>query len=173
MEGRVPPGGPIVFDAYGTLFDPAALAEPLERQFPGQGASLASSWRSSQVRHTWLRSLMGRWADFDAITAEALAQTLEGAGLAADSSLTAELLAAYRSLAPYPDAAAALALLPPDRPRAILTNGTRDTVEATVAASGFSAALQLVLSAEDARVYKPSPRVYALVTRPSARHRRT
>jgi 2-haloacid dehalogenase len=164
VEGRVPPGGPIVFDAYGTLFDPAALAEPLERRYPGQGASLASSWRSSQIRHTWLRSLMGRWTDFDAITAETLAQTLDGAGLAADASLTADLLAAYRSLAPYPDVAAALALLPPDRPRAILTNGTQVTVEATVAASGFSAALPLVLSAEDARVYKPSPRVYALVT---------
>ena len=26
---------PVVFDAYGTLFDPLALAEPLERRFPG------------------------------------------------------------------------------------------------------------------------------------------
>jgi 2-haloacid dehalogenase len=161
--------GPIVFDAYGTLFDPAALAEPLERRFPGRGAVLAAAWRATQLRHTWLRSLMGptAWADFDAISRDALVQVLRDAGLGADvpDDLVDAVLATYRTLPPYPDVVAALHSLPAHRPRAILTNGRRATVEATVAAAGLSDVLPIVLSAEDVRVYKPAPEVYALATR--------
>src|SRR3990172_6608539 len=107
--------GPVVFDAYGTLFDPVALSEPLERRFPGRGLAFALAWRATQLRHTWLRSLMERWADFDTITGDTLAQTLDAAGLPADDSLLADLLAAYRSLPPYPDVAPALAALAPER----------------------------------------------------------
>src|SRR3954453_8336023 len=110
-SGRSPPrrpdvsDGPIVFDAYGTLFDPAALAGPLERRFPGRGSALASAWRATQLRHTWLRALMGAtaWADFDTVTRVALEQTLDGAGLPADDVVTDELLARYRTLPAYPD----------------------------------------------------------------------
>jgi 2-haloacid dehalogenase len=156
--------GPVVFDAYGTLFDPVALATPLERRFPARGLALAHAWRATQLRHTWLRSLMGRWADFDAVTGDALAQTLSAAGLPADDTLLGDLLAAYRSLPPYPDVAPALAALRPDRPRAILTNGTRATVEATVRAAGLQELLPTVLSVETVRMYKPAPAVYALAS---------
>ncbi len=156
--------GPIVFDAYGTLFDPLALAEPLEARFPGRGATLAAVWRTTQLRHTWLRSLMGAWADFDAITRDALDQTLAGAGLAADDELGTDLLAAYRALPAYPDVGPTFTMIPAERPRAILTNGRRATVEATVRNAGLSAALPVVLSVEDVGVYKPAPAVYALVT---------
>ena len=169
---------PVVFDAYGTLFDPIALAEPLERRFPGRGVDLALAWRGTQIRHTWLRSLMGEWADFDTVTRDALLQTLESAGLRGDGAadvsgagrgagahaLANALLAAYRTLAPYPDVAEALARLEPDRPRAILTNGARATVEATVRAAGLQEALPLVLSVDEVRTYKPAPEVYALAT---------
>jgi 2-haloacid dehalogenase len=170
--------GPIVFDAYGTLFDPAALAEPLERRFPGRGAGLAAGWRATQLRHTWLRSLMGptAWTDFDAVSRDALVQVLRDAGHGSDvadgtdgadaaDDLVDVVLATYRTLPPYPDVVAALHALPTDRPRAILTNGRRSTVEATVAAAGLSDVLPIVLSAEDVGVYKPAPEVYALATR--------
>jgi len=169
---------PVVFDAYGTLFDPIALAEPLERRFPGRGRELALAWRATQIRHTWLRSLMREWADFDSVTRDALLQTLEAAGLHDDAApdvsgagsdaganaLADDLLAAYRTLTPYPDVADALARLEPARPRAILTNGTRATVEATVRAAGLQGAIPLVLSVDDVRTYKPAPAVYALAT---------
>lgn len=160
---------PVVFDAYGTLFDPAALAEPLEEAFPGGGRGLAAAWRATQLRHTWLRSLMGAYVDFDTVTAQALEQVLAEAGLAVPAGLVGSLLARYRTLPPYPDAAAALSALEPDRPLAILTNGRRGTVEATVAAAGLEAQIRVVLSVEDVGVYKPAPAVYALVTAHFAR----
>lgn len=166
-------GRPVVFDAYGTLFDPLSLADPLERRFPGRGRELAAVWRATQLRHTWLRSLMGDWADFDRVTADALTQTLAGAGLAAAdgtgddhaADLLADLMAAYRRLPAYADVRPTLDALADDRPRAILTNGTRATVEATVHSAGLERALPTVLSVDDVRVYKPAPAVYAMATR--------
>src|SRR4051794_18978828 len=108
--------GPIVFDAYGTLFDPLALADPLERQFPGQGAELAATWRATQIRHTWLRTLMGDWADFDAISRDVLQQTLAAAGLTGRADLADEILASYRVLPAYHDVTEALTALPADVP---------------------------------------------------------
>jgi 2-haloacid dehalogenase len=83
--------------------------------------------------------------------------------------LVGSLLARYRTLPPYRDAAAALSALEPDRPLAILTNGRRATVKATVAAAGLEARIPVVLSVEDVGVYKPAPAVYALVTAHFAR----
>jgi 2-haloacid dehalogenase len=203
----------VVFDAYGTLFDPQALSVPLEQAFHGRGDELAAAWRATQLRHTWLRSLMGDWLDFDGITRQALRQVLaaEGdtsagapnagrgaqagaprdrphagapnagdrahagapnagndarteAGRGAEDSLADALLLAYRRLPAYPDAGPALAALEPDRPRAILTNGTRTTVEATVRAAGLATDLPTVLSVEEVRVYKPAPAVYAMAS---------
>jgi 2-haloacid dehalogenase len=172
---------PVVFDAYGTLFDLGGLATPLERRFPGRGTELAQAWRATQLRHTWLLSLMERWVDFDAVTREALAQTLHAAGLAggpptaepgadggdgsAVDDIAVEAMAAYRVLPAYPDVAPGLALLDPARPLAILTNGSRLTVETTVRSAGLTAAFPVVLSADDVRMYKPAASVYALATR--------
>jgi 2-haloacid dehalogenase len=155
---------PVVFDAYGTLFDPAALAEPLEEAFPGGGRVLAAAWRTTQLRHSWLRSLMGAYLDFDSVTSRALEQVLADAGLTAPPGLLGSLLARYRALPPYPDAVAALAALEPERPLAILTNGRRATVEATVRAAALGTRIPAVLSVEEVGVYKPAPAVYALAT---------
>ena len=158
------PLAPVVFDAYGTLFDPSALAEPLESAFPGRGAELAAAWRATQLRHTWLRSLMEAYADFDAITRDALTQVIDEAGLRGDDVLADGLLARYRTLPAYPDVVAALAALEPARPLAILTNGRRATVQATIAAAGLAGRIPVVLSVEHVGVYKPAPVVYRLAS---------
>lgn len=159
------PPTPIVFDAYGTLFDPTSLADPLEARFPGHGARLAAAWRATQLRHTWLRSLMGTYRDFDSLTRNALEQVLAEAGLAVDAGLIDDLGARWRMLPPYPDVAAALAALEPDRPLAILTNGRRATVEATIRSAGLAARIPDVLSVDAVGVYKPAPVVYGLAER--------
>lgn len=158
------PLAPVVFDAYGTLFDPGTLAEPLESRFPGRGAELAQAWRATQLRHTWLRTLMGAFVDFDAVTRDAIGQVLEEAGLPADARLTDDLLARYRELPPYPDVRPVLVAFEPDRPVAILTNGARSTVEATVRAAGLADRIRVVLSADAVRVYKPAPPVYRMAS---------
>jgi len=71
------------------------------------------------------------------------------------------LLDGYGSLAPFPDAHAALAELAP-RPRWILSNGTLAMLEPLVRASTLAPHVDGILSADAAGIYKPSPRVYQL-----------
>jgi len=156
---------PIVFNAYGTLFDPASIGTALEDRFPGDGARLVTLWRATQLRHTWLRSLMGAFLDFDSVTRQALAQVLDDAGLAADDALIEDLAGRWRTLPPYPDVVLALDALEADRPLAILTNGRQWTVEAAVRAAGLAERIPVVLSVEAVGVYKPVPIVYRLAAR--------
>jgi len=49
----------LVFDAYGTLFDPFAVRIRAEELFPGNGTALSQLWRAKQLEYSWLRTLMG------------------------------------------------------------------------------------------------------------------
>ncbi len=155
---------PIAFDAYGTLFDPGSLGAGLEEAFPGHGTELAGAWRSTQLRHTWLRTLIGSFVDFDTITREALEQVLEESGLTADSRTIAELAGRFRDLPLYPDVLPGLATLEPDWPLAILTNGSQATVEAMVRAAGLADRIPTVLSVDIVRAYKPAAKVYRMAS---------
>ena len=57
----------VVFDAYGTLFDVAAPTRALLGELADEVGQL---WRRKQLEYSWLRSLIGRHADFAQVTAE-------------------------------------------------------------------------------------------------------
>jgi len=155
----------LVFDAYGTLFDVQSVASTAEALFPGHGAALAQLWRSKQLEYSWLQSLMQSPThprqDFAAVTAHALAYAADALALPLPSHARHRMLDAYLDLSPFPDADPALAALAPRR-RLILSNGTRAMLEPLAAATGLARHLDNILSADDAGVYKPSPRVYQL-----------
>ena len=150
-----------VFDAYGTLFDPQTLSSLLEGRFPGRGDALARAWRETQLRYTWLRTLMDRWAPFDEVTADALRYSVLSEGEHLDPGFVEDALAAYRTLPAYPEVGDALARL--DERAVILSNGTRAMLEAASRAAGIESCFEAILGSDDARVYKPHPRLYGLV----------
>ncbi len=96
----------VVFDAYGTLFDVHSVVALADSLFPGRGVALSELWRAKQLEYTWLRSLMGTYADFGAITEAALAYAGAALDLPLDGGKTARLMAAYDNLAIFPDARA-------------------------------------------------------------------
>jgi 2-haloacid dehalogenase len=149
-----------VFDAYGTLFDVHSVVEA-GREITADPATLSATWRQKQLEYTWLRALMGDYADFWAVTESALRYTIRRLALAPTEAQLRRLMDAYLTLAPFPEVAAALERLA-GRPRAILSNGTPAMLAAAVAASGLGARLEHVLSVDAVRTYKPSPAVYAL-----------
>lgn len=153
-----------VFDAYGTLFDPLAVAVQAEALLPGHGADVAKLWRAKQLEYTWLGSLMEARGDFGAVTAQALDYALAALALPLHADGRSTLIAAWRTLAPYADAERTLARLAP-RPRWILSNGTRAMLDPLVEATGLRNHLAGVMSVDEVDVYKPSPRVYALACR--------
>lgn len=150
-----------VFDAYGTLFDVHSVVTEADRRFPGRGAELSRLWRQKQLEYTWLRSLMGRYADFETVTRDALGHACEALGLPADPAALESLMAAYRRLSPHAEVPATLAGLAP-RPRIILSNGSPAMLEAAVHHAGLDRLLDATLSVDPLRVFKPAPVVYQL-----------
>ena len=149
-----------VFDAYGTLFDVHSVAEA-GRAITDDPATLSATWRQKQLEYTWLRALMGVYADFWAVTESALRHTIRRLGLTATEAQVRHLMEAYLSLACFPEVKAALERLA-GRPRAVLSNGAPRMLAAAVASSGLAPHLEHVISVDTVKTYKPSPRVYAL-----------
>ena len=149
-----------VFDAYGTLFDVASAAERLKGSLGERWQPLAELWRAKQLQYTWLRSLMGRHADFWRVTGDALDYAMESLGVA-DPDLRQRLMSLYERLPAYPEARPALeALRRAGLKLAILSNGTPRMLAAAAEAAGIAPLLDDVLSVESVGIYKPSPAVY-------------
>ena len=149
-----------VFDAYGTLFDVHSVVEA-GREITSDPAALSTTWRQKQLEYTWLRALMGTYADFWVVTEAALRYSIRRLGLAATEAQVRRLMDAYLSLACFPEVKAALGRLA-GRPRAVLSNGSPGMLAAAVTASALTALLEHVISVDRVKTYKPSPLVYAL-----------
>ena len=155
----------IAFDAYGTLLDVHAAIARKGSPLGKNAEAVSRLWRAKQLEYSWLRSLMGRYADFERITADALAHACATLALPLSGTQTARLLDAYRRLPVFAEVPAALAALGarpggPGRPCAILSNGTPAMLAAVVDHAGLSTAFSAILSVDALRIYKPSPRVY-------------
>ncbi|RIA55541.1 haloacid dehalogenase type II [Dichotomicrobium thermohalophilum] len=152
----------VAFDAYGTLFDVHAPMARLAGEIGPNAALVSELWRQKQLQYTWLRSLMRDYANFWQVTCDALDYALEAHGIATPE-LRDKLLALYRDLDTYDDAASALSAL---RERgiatAILSNGAPDMLQQAVAHAGFPDLLDHVISVDTVGIYKPDPRTYQL-----------
>ena len=151
-----------VFDAYGTLFDVGSAIKNFRDRLGPHADQISDLWRRKQLEYTWLRSLMGRHADFWQVTEDALSFACESFMLS-DPKLRQELMLAYLQLDCYEEVAETLQVLKRRGLKtAILSNGSPAMLEAAVASARLSPWLDAVLSVEDVGVYKPSPRVYQL-----------
>jgi 2-haloacid dehalogenase len=90
----------VVFDAYGTLFDVHSVIGRCEQLFPGRGETLSWLWRASSSSTIWLRSLMGRYQDFESVTSAAL-NCLREPDLPLAPEAARSLLDEYLRLEPY------------------------------------------------------------------------
>ncbi len=153
----------IAFDAYGTLFDLHSVTARCNRKFPGQGAALSQLWRTKQLEYTWLRSLTGRYEDFWRVTESALAFACNSLSLACPSETRKELMESYLHLSIFPDVRPTLAKLSQYK-LAILSNGSPKMLAAAEGSAGLRGVFTAVISADEVKIYKPSPRVYGLVS---------
>jgi 2-haloacid dehalogenase len=150
----------LLFDAYGTLFDVHSVVEA-GRAVTGDPQALSSLWRAKQLEYTWLRTLMGRYEDFWAVTEAALIFACRRLGIAAGPAERARLMDAYLRLEPFPEVRPVLERLQA-LPCAILSNGAPRMLDATVAHAGLGRSLRAVISVDAVRMFKPAPQVYAL-----------
>jgi 2-haloacid dehalogenase len=155
--------GAVVFDAYGTLFDVHSVVGACEAAWPGQGAAVSQLWRVKQLEYSWLRTLMDRYEPFQVVTAEALAYACQALRLPLSDETRAALMAQYTRLELYPEVLEALAALGPGRQVVIFSNGSPGMLEPLMEHSGVGKVLTGWLSADEVRLYKPTPGAYALV----------
>jgi 2-haloacid dehalogenase len=155
----------IAFDAYGTLFDVFSVTALCEQLFPDHGAAIAQLWRAKQLQYTLLRSLMARHKDFWEVTDEALVYVTKSLKLDLTPDKRRQLMDAYLRLTAFPDVKPGLEALRKRGLRlAVLSNGEPKMLEAAAASAGIDGLLDDIISIEDVKIYKPSPRVYALIS---------
>jgi 2-haloacid dehalogenase len=154
----------IVFDAYGTLLNPSSIGERLAGLLPGHWESILHTWRQKQLEYTWLRTCMGRYKDFYALTEDALHYALSAHGAMLMEASVRQLMSAYYELSAYEDVQPALSNLSEHYQLAVLSNANPSLLERGTHNAGIADYFQVLMSADEVGVFKPRPEVYALAT---------
>lgn len=155
----------LAFDAYGTLFDVFSVTALCDELFPGRGNALAQLWRAKQLQYSLLRSLMARHEDFWRLTEDGLVYASKSLGLELTPDRRRRLMEAYLTLTAFPDVRPGLEVLRKSGIRlAILSNGEPKMLQAAARSAGIAELLDAIISVEEVRVFKPSPRVYNLIS---------
>ncbi len=153
----------LAFDAYGTLFDVFSVTALCEQLFPGKGSALAQLWRVKQLQYSLMRSLMGRHRDFWGLTEDGLVFATKNLKLDLTPEKRKRLMESYLSLAAFPDVKPGLEALRKQGVKlAILSNGEPRMLEAAAKSAGIHDLLDKIMSVEEVKIFKVSPRVYNL-----------
>jgi 2-haloacid dehalogenase len=153
-----------VFDAYGTLFDVHAAVRRHAADIGPDGQAFSELWRAKQLEYSWIRTLMGAYADFWQLTEEALDFAFAKFP-SANPKLRDHLLDAYRELDCYPEVPAVLKKLKAEGARvAILSNGSPEMLNTAVRCAALEPVLDEVFSCDAIRRFKTDQSVYEMVT---------
>ena len=156
----------VAFDLYGTLLDLSNLSGRMRPIAGDRAADLLGRWRTAQLERSWRLNREHRYEPWDALTAMALADVAPELSAESRRRLT-EL---WGTVPAFADAGPTLAALPPAGARtAVLSNGTRAMIASALSAGGLE--VDRILSVDDVGVYKPDPRVYALLDSEAVRSR--
>lgn len=153
-----------VFDAYGTLFDVHAAVRHHAAEIGPDGQLLSDLWRAKQLEYSWVRTLMGAYQDFWALTEQALDHAFARIPTA-DRSLRQKLLDAYWTLDCYPEVPNVLRTLKAGGARiAVLSNGSPAMLASAVRSAALDDIIDDIFSVDPLRRFKTDPSVYDLVT---------
>ncbi|WP_276118842.1 haloacid dehalogenase type II [Pararhizobium qamdonense] len=153
-----------VFDAYGTLFDVHAAVRRHSAAIGPDGQAFSDLWRAKQLEYSWIRTLMGTYTDFWALTEQSLDYAFARFP-SADKTLKAALLDAYWHLDCYPEVPSVLKHLKDQGARiAILSNGTPQMLQSAVKKAGLDLIIDDIFSVEAVKAFKTVPSVYDMVT---------
>jgi len=157
----------LIFDVFGTIVDWRSGLLTVARSV-GATAGVDADW--SRVVDRWrmayqpaldrIRKGLRPWTSLDEVNRETLDDTLDALGVSGLSERTRQtLVTAWHRLDPWPDSVPGLARLRMGCRTATLSNA--DVALLTDLVQHGSLPFDLLLSAEHAQTYKPSPAVYA------------
>jgi len=151
----------IAFDMYGTIVDVGAVTEACKAVAPDPVA-FNTQWRAKQLEYTFLRGLMGRYQDFWRVSEQALQFTIQRFRLEVGPEQRQRLMEAWLHPSPYPEVATALPRLGERYPLAVVSNGSPRMLRIGLERTGLRSHFRWVISVDQVKTYKPSPRVYQL-----------
>lgn len=162
MENAAMRHAAYIFDAYGTLFDVHAAVRRHAADIGPDGQLLSEIWRAKQLEYSWVRTLMGAYADFWQLTEQALDFAFRKVP-SVDPALRSKLLDAYWHLDCYPEVPAVLRALKDNGARlAILSNGSPEMLDAAVRSAALDMILDEVFSVDAVHRFKTDQSVYDL-----------
>ena len=152
----------LAFDLYGTLVDPIAISGELDRVLGGSGGrEVARLWRLKQLEYSFRLTAMGHYEDFRWVTSRALEFAFASTGVSLPGEQARQLTGLYDELPPFPDAVPALrALAGLGYELAVFSNGSPAMISNCLGTSGLGEFFGQRISADEVRMFKPSPRVY-------------
>lgn len=156
----------VTFDVYTALFDiESSLTPAVSERLDLDSLAFVRAWRRKQMEFALIsNSLEQGRTSFELMTRQALTDTLVRYNMTLSESLQTDLLNAWQTLQPWPEAAAVL-----DSIRArgytlgVLSNG--DTAMLNTLVRRLLPVIEHIFSSEQAGYYKPHPSVYALPLR--------
>lgn len=158
----------MLFDVYGTLVDPAGMADGLKADLGERAAAFAAAWRDKQIEYSFRRALMANYVPFTQCTADALEFCCRQFGVTIGAERRAELMEGYQRLPAFADVAPGLAAVRAAGHRLFaFSNGPAADVEAVLDAAGLLGGMHGIISVDALRTFKPAPAVYAYARRTS------
>jgi 2-haloacid dehalogenase len=151
----------IVFDSYGTLFDPKKLEERLAGHVPDP-ATFLDLWREKQRDYFLLADATAHDATFTRVTRDALEYACDRCRCNMTLEDEHELVSAWKNLPPYPDVRSGLEAIGRRMPLGLLSNGTEPSLLTMLDVTDLEVFFKWVRTADEVHRFKPSPAVYEL-----------
>ena len=153
----------ITFDVYTALFDiDSSLTPAVSEMLDLDGLTFVRAWRRKQMEYALISNSLERGRiSFELITRRALADTLVRCHVTLSESLQTDLLNAWQTLQPWPEAASVMdSIKARGYTLGVLSNGDMKMLETLI--KRLPPVIEHIFSSEQAGYYKPHPSVYAL-----------
>lgn len=149
----------LIFDVYGTLFDVHSVKTKGDTLFEEKGKEISTLWRQKQIEYSFLRQLMGQYKPFSEITLQSLKYALNPLDISYTKEEITILREMYKELTPYPEVEDVLQKLE-HKKLVVFSNGSRDMLEPLIENSSIARCLDMTISVDDIKQYKPTPASY-------------
>jgi 2-haloacid dehalogenase len=156
----------LLFDSWGTLVDNYSISEALEPHVHSSrmANAIAEEWRTHQKWMMFYLTLAGHFQPHPGTTESALRYTLDRFHLALPEEAIRDVMSRYHCLRAYPDVPEGLRRLKAQgHVLKIVANPTKKMLEDHTEYAGIRKYLdEIISSGDEARAFKPSPKVYEL-----------
>ncbi len=150
----------IAFDIYGTLIDTHGVVALLEKFIGSDATKFSEKWREKQLEYSFRRGLMSNYKAFSTCTEASLEYTCKAMQVSLTDDQKQMLLDKYRNLPCFDDVIDVLKSLTRKYRLVAFSNGDSRALDRLLNNVGIDRYFELIISAEEAKTFKPDPVLY-------------